>query len=212
MKLIQDNYEDGYHESFFMREQPDSQRIRQRLALLMAYHQEGMLLEVGVGHGGLLKRAAVYFSVEGLDISQRAVARLAAEFGDRVRQADITSEPLPANRYDVIAIFNVLEHLRHPGPVLEKCHRALKAGGVMIGSMPNNFGLVGGGVTRITNYFDRTHVSTLSPAAWRTRLDQAGFRQTDFFGEVTLGRNTAFYLKRWWWPYLSFNLMFVSRK
>ncbi len=136
MKLIQDNYEDGYHESFFMREQPDSQRIRQRLALLMAYHQEGMLLEVGVGHGGLLKRAAVYFNVEGLDISQRAVARLAAEFGDRVRQADITSEPLPPNRYDVIAIFNVLEHLRHPEPVLDKCHYALKAGGVMIGSMP----------------------------------------------------------------------------
>ena len=212
MKLIQDNYEEGYHESFFMREKPDSQRIRQRMALLLAYHQEGTLLEVGVGHGGLLKRAAVYFNVEGLDISQRAVTSLAEQFGGRVRQADITSEPLPANRYDAICIFNVLEHLNQPEPVLEKCHQALKAGGVMIGSMPNNFGLVGGCVTRITNYFDRTHVSTLSPAAWRAQFEQAGFHQTDFFGEVTVGRNTAFYLKNWWWPYVSFNLMFVNRK
>ena len=212
MKLIQDNYEDGYHENFFMREKPDSQRIRQRMALLLAYQQEGALLEVGIGHGGLLKQAAIYFTVEGLDISHRAVADLAGEFGDRVRQADIVSDPLPVSRYDAIAIFNVLEHLRHPGLVLEKCYRALKAGGVLIGSMPNNFGLVGGSVTRITNYFDRTHVSTLSPAAWRVLFEQAGFGQSDFFGEVTLGRNTAFYLRRWWWPYLSFNLMFASRK
>lgn len=212
MKLVQDNYEDGYHENFFMREKPDSQRIRQRMALLLAHRQEGRLLEVGVGHGGLLKHAAVYFNVEGLDISHRAVARLTGEFGSRVRQADITSEALPAGRYDAIAIFNVLEHLHHPGSVLEKCFRALKDGGVLIGSMPNNFGLVGGIVTRITNYFDRTHVSTLTPPAWRQLFEGAGFGRTDFFGEVTLGRNTAVYLRRRWWPYLSFNLMFVSRK
>ena len=212
MKLIQENYEDGYHESFLMREKPDSQRIHQRLGLLLAYKQEGALLEVGAGRGGLLRQAATYFSVEGLDISRSAVAGLADEFGDRVRQADIASEPLPASRYDVIVLFNVLEHLRQPGPVLEKCYRALKADGVLIGSMPNNFGLVGRCVTGLTNYFDRTHVSTLTPAAWRALFDQAGFRQVDFFGEVTAGRNTAFYLRRWWWPYLSFNLMFAACK
>ena len=212
MKLIQDNYEEGYHENFFMREKPDLQRLHQRMALLLAYKQEGALLEVGAGHGGLLRQAAIYFSVEGMDISHRAAAELAAEFGSRARQADIVSEPLPGDRYDAIAIFNVLEHLPQPGPVLEKCYRALKADGVMIGSMPNNFGLVGGCVTRITNYFDRTHVSTLSPAAWRALLDRAGFSKIDFFGEVTLGRNTAFYLRRGWWPTISFNLMFVVRK
>ena len=212
MKLIQKNFEAGYHDSFFMREQPCSQRIRKRLGLLLSYKQEGTLLEVGVGQGGLLKLAALFFTVEGLDISQHAVNALAGEFGGRVRQADITSVPLPANRYDVIAIFNVLEHLRYPGPVLEKCYLALKSGGVFVGSMPNNFGLVGSCVTRITNYFDRTHVSTLSPPAWRVLFEQAGFRQTDFFGEVTFGRNTAFYLRRWWWPTLSFNLMFASCK
>ena len=212
MKLIQDNYEESYHESFFMREKPDSQRLQKRMELLLGYKQEGALLEVGAGHGGLLRQAALYFSVEGMDISRRAAARLVAEFGSRVRQADIVSEPLPAGRYDAIAIFNVLEHLPQPGPVLEKCHQALNAGGVMIGSMPNNYGLVGGIVTRVTNYFDRTHVSTLSPTAWRVLFNQAGFSQTDFFGEVTLGRNTAFYLRRVWWPTISFNLMFAARK
>jgi SAM-dependent methyltransferase len=110
-----------------------------------------------------LLRQAIIFSVEGLDISRSAVAGLTGEFGDRVRQADIASEPLPASRYDVIVLFNVLEHLRDPGPVLDKCYRALKADGVLIGSVPNNFGLVGRTVTGLTNYFDC--VSALSPAA-----------------------------------------------
>jgi hypothetical protein len=78
--------------------------------------------------------------------------------------------------------------------------------------MPNHFGLVGGLATRIGNYFDRTHVATFTPAVWRTLFQQAGFHDTQFFGELTLGPNVALYLRRWWWPYVSFNLMFVSRK
>lgn len=212
MKLIQKDFENGYHDNFFMRERRDAQRIRKRMELLLRHQQEGRLLEVGVGQGGLLRRAAAYFHVEGLDLSSGSVAALRPEFGERVHQADITTEALPAAHYDAIAMFNVLEHLPQPGAVIEKCCHALIEGGVMIGSMPNNFGLVGGLVTRITNYFDRTHISTLPPAAWRTLFEQAGFAEVLFFGEITLGRNACFYLRGPLWRWLSFNLMFVARK
>ena len=78
--------------------------------------------------------------------------------------------------------------------------------------MPNNFGLVGGLVTRLGNFFDRTHVSTLAPDVWRGLFEQAGFTRIDFFGEVTIGRNRAVYVRRRFWPHVSFNLMFACVK
>jgi 2-polyprenyl-3-methyl-5-hydroxy-6-metoxy-1,4-benzoquinol methylase len=212
MKLIQSDYENDYHDNFLLREAPNSQRIGKRLALLLAHKQSGSLLEIGVGKGGLLRRAQQHFEVEGLDISQHEVDALIPHFGERVRRADVETKTLPRLRYDAIVIFNVLEHLRQPGQVIQKLWESLQAGGVMIGSMPNNFGLVGGQVTRLGNFFDRTHVSTYTPAAWRGLFQQAGFTEIDFFGEITIGRNAAVYLRGPLWPYLSFNLMFVCRK
>ncbi len=212
MRIIQSDYENGYHEDLFMREMPGSQRIHKRLDLLLSYKQAGRLLEIGVGKAGFLQRAQQHFSVEGMDISHHAVDALLPYFGERVRRADIETQTLPRLRYDAIAIFNVLEHLRQPGPVIQKLQAALNGDGVMIGSMPNNFGLVGGLATRLSNFFDRTHVSTYTPDVWRGLFQQAGFAEINFFGEVTIGRNAAIYVRRPHWPYLSFNLMFVCRK
>ena len=78
--------------------------------------------------------------------------------------------------------------------------------------MPNNYGLVGGVVTRLSNYVDRTHISTFTPEVWRRLFQQAGFSRVDFFGEVTVGRNRALYVRRRFWPHVSFNLMFVCVK
>ncbi len=57
MKLIQSDYEHDYHSAFWMREAPDSSRIRKRLDLLLAYQASGRLLEIGVGKAGFLRQA-----------------------------------------------------------------------------------------------------------------------------------------------------------
>ncbi len=212
MRIIQSDYENEYHQNFLLRETPDSQRTRRRLNLLLANKQAGSLLEIGVGQGGLLQHAREHFEVQGMDISQHAVEALKPYFGESVRRADVETKTLPGLHYDAIAIFNVLEHLREPGPVIRKLWGSLNGSGVMIGSMPNNYGLVGGLVTRLGNFFDRTHVSTYAPRVWHGLFKQAGFREIDFFGEITIGRNAAVYVRGPLWPYLSFNLMFVCRK
>ncbi len=212
MKLIQSDYDDHYHENFLLRETPNSQRNRRRLAALLAYKQTGNLLEIGCGKAGFLRQAARHFSVEGIEISRNAVEDLQPDFGSSIRHANIETHTLPHRRYDVIAAFNLLEHLRRPEAAIRRMYASLVEGGVIIGSMPNNFGLVGGVATLLSNFFDRTHISTLTPAAWRTLFQQAGFRQIDFFGEVTIGRNRAVHIHHRLWPHLSFNLMFACVK
>ncbi len=155
--------------------------------------------------------AEEYFQVEGIDISNHAIESIRAHFGERVSVANLEIDPLPTGRYDVIAIFNTLEHLHNPKETINKIVGALKPGGVLMGSVPNNFSLVGGFVTRLGNFFDRTHIATFPPDIWRQLFQQAGFHQINFFGETLLGRNHSIYLRHRWWPYFSFNLMFVCR-
>jgi SAM-dependent methyltransferase len=212
VKLIQKSFEKSYHESIFYREIERSQRNRGRLGLVLREKNRGKLLEIGCGKGGFLRLAEEHFAVEGIDISQYAIDAAAAHFQKRVRVGDIEERTLPHVQYDVIAVFNILEHLHYPKAAIARIYRSLNDGGLLIGSVPNNYGLVGSLVTRLGNFFDRTHVSTYPPAVWRVLFQEAGFRVVKFFGETTFGRNHSIYLRKRVWPYVSFNLMFTCLK
>jgi SAM-dependent methyltransferase len=210
--MPQSNFEKNYHEKFFYREANDSQRNQARLKLIQSRHSGGKLLEIGCGTGGLLRLADAHYEVEGIDISRHAVQTLRAQFGERVRAADIEISPLPAARYDLVVAFNILEHLRRPEKAAAKIFQALRPGGLLVGSVPYNAHLVGRLVTRIGNHFDRTHISTLPPDAWMRILKHAGFAEVQFFGEIPFGRNRCRYLTGDGWENLAFNLMFIGSK
>ena len=212
MKFIKRNYEKGYHDSILYREAQNSQRNQARLGALLEYRQAGRLLEIGCGQAGFLGLAENHFEVEGMDVSRSAIESIRPHFGERVSVVNVEQRPLPRDRFDAIVVFNILEHLRQPHKVVDKLYHALSDGGVMIGSVPNHYGPVGEVVTHIGNFFDRTHVSVFNPETWGRIFKHAGFGETTFFGEVTIGRNRCRYLRGRLWPYLSFNLMFVCEK
>ena len=109
--------------------------------------------------------------------------------------------------------FRILEHLKEPHLTVEKIYNSLRREGVIIGSVPNNFGLIGGFTTWFINTFiDKTHCSTYPPFYWSTLFKEAGFKKITFFGEVIFSRNLTKYVKRSFWKYVSHNLMFLCRK
>lgn len=212
MDLIKRRYDRNYHENLIYREAENSQRNRARLEALAEVAPSGRLLEVGCGKGGFLHLAEQRYDVEGIDVSKYAIRKIARHFGNRVRVSNIERHSLPAARYDAIAVFNLLEHLHAPEKSIKRLNSALKPGGVLIGSMPNNSGLVGGLVTRLGNFFDHTHVSTYPPEVWRQLFEHSGFKDICFFGEITIGRNRCIYIRGNSWAKVSFNLMFTCRK
>jgi len=212
MRLFKRVYDREYHEDVFYREAEDSQRNRKRLELLRDYIPGGRLLEIGCGTGGFLRQAERYFQVEGMDVSQYAVKRASEHFGKRVKVGNIEERSLERENYDTVAAFNVLEHLRSPLEAVAHMWAALKDGGWLIGSVPNKQGLIGRPLTAAGNFFDRTHVSTLSPSAWLGVFYSCGFREIHFLGEINFGRNLCWYLAGPNWGKVAFNLMFVCRK
>jgi len=212
MKLIRTKYDKSYSENILYREIRDSQRNRTRLAEVIKHKRGGRLLEVGCSRGGFLRMALKHFDAEGIDISRHVVDTLRPALGCRVQALNIESADLPPDRYDVIAAFNVFEHLRNPRSVVEKAYASLKEDGILIGSVPNKRGPVGSVVTALGNLMDRTHCATYSPDRWARLFRQARFAEIALFGEVNLGKNLCLYVKHSLWRYVSTNLMFVCVK
>ena len=212
MRIIKTKYDENYFENLFYRGSSNSQRNKNRIREILEYKINGALLEVGCGKGNFLKEAEKYFDVTGFDVSNYAINEAKKMLGNKVSVENIEQTDLRPNHYDVIVAFNLLEHLKNPNNAIKKIYGALKNGGILIGSVPNNYGVVGGLATLLFNAIDKTHCSTYSPHIWNKYFLKHGFKDILFFGEIATGINNNFYVKNIFWKFLSFNLMFVCKK
>ena len=74
--------------------------------------------------------------VEGMDISHYALSR-AREKGLSVRAGALPNPELESGEYDVVTLWDVIEHVTDPAAVIADCHRLLRPGGVLAMSTPD---------------------------------------------------------------------------
>jgi SAM-dependent methyltransferase len=75
----------------------------------------------------------------GLEIVADA-AEYARQKGLKVFDEEFLAINLPNNTFDVITMWDVLEHMPDPSSVIEKCHRILKPGGLLVIKAPDPSG------------------------------------------------------------------------
>jgi SAM-dependent methyltransferase len=206
-------FEERYFRRALYRERPDSPRNRRRLAEVRRLRPGGgRLLEVGCAEGGFLSLAAPHFEVIGVDASEYAVRAVRERHGLPAEVADLEKDELPPGPFDVIAAFNVFEHLAEPAGAVGRLFGALGRDGLLIGSVPNRGGIVGRPAVLIGNRLDRSHRSTPPPVVWRRLFEASGFASIRFFGELNFGRNRSVYIRRPAWRHLALALVFVCEK
>lgn len=96
------------------------------------------LLDVGCGVGRFLHGAhSKGWTVEGIDISSTAitVGQRYATFPMSVKSLSAVAES--GKRYDVVTLFEVLEHLSEPSQILEQSKRVLQPNGSVFCTVPN---------------------------------------------------------------------------
>jgi SAM-dependent methyltransferase len=127
-------------------------------------------LDLGCAYGYLVAEAASGgFAAVGVDVSAYALARAhidAPAAGGRVLRGLADRLPFADAAFDVVSVFDVLEHLHDPEPALAEVARVLKPGGVLIGATPDP--LFFGG-------HEDTHFSERPPSYWVDRLLRLGF-------------------------------------
>jgi SAM-dependent methyltransferase len=106
--------------------------------LHFATMKPGRMLEVGCGAGQFLAEAsAAGWQVLGIDFDEAAVTHARRTPGIDARAMDIFDPYLDDQRFDGIAMNNVIEHLPDPAGVFARCKELLAPGGRLVMVTPN---------------------------------------------------------------------------
>jgi 2-polyprenyl-3-methyl-5-hydroxy-6-metoxy-1,4-benzoquinol methylase len=176
-------YPDIYHESFI------NQRpvwIKERLNFIRTITPGGRLLEVGCSAGHFLAEAReAGYEVFGIEINAAAGEYAKKHYGLKVEIGSIMDINLPECFYNIIVLFDVLEHLTAPVACLEKLFSALAPGGHIVIRVPNFYSYE----TRMfkENWYPLDlprHLLHFSPDTLSRMLSDAGFSLLKIIHEV----------------------------
>jgi SAM-dependent methyltransferase len=155
--------------------------FRQRIGMLQRYSTGGTLLEIGCAYGFFLELAQHVWQVKGSDISADAVEYARTQLGLDVESGSIESLTLPAAAFDVVAMWDTIEHLYDPVLAVQKAGAALRPGGLLALTT----GDIGGLLPRIQKtgwrLYQPNHLYYFSKPSMTHLLDQAGF-DLEYFG------------------------------
>lgn len=108
-----------------------------------------LVLEIGSGEGNFAKHIKSK-SYTGLELNSEAVV-VAKKNGLNVKREDLFNYARTSKKYDVVCMFQLLEHIDNVGIFLKKAISLLKKDGLLIISVPSNESLMGMAVNHTLN-------------------------------------------------------------
>ena len=149
-----------------------------RLKSIETFVSPGKLLDIGCATGFFMHSAKMRgWKVEGVEISEYAASYAKESFGFKIYVGDVLQIDLPANTYDLITLWDVIEHLTNPLEVLRVLKRALKKNGLLVFSTPDVESLP----ARLTKHkwigykLSDEHLTYFSKKTVALLLEKAGF-------------------------------------
>jgi len=113
-----------------------TERNRLRYEAIRRDHPSGSVLDIGCGFGHfLLTGLELGYRVRGVEMCRANAAFVNAQFDIPVWQGDFLEYP-ETERYDVITLWDTLEHMDRPDRVVSKAARLLAPGGTLVIQVP----------------------------------------------------------------------------
>lgn len=136
------------------------------------------LLDVGAGFGHFVKAASTHYHTMGTELAPAAVDWASRNLGVELVQASVESLPnLLSGPYDVVTLWDVIEHLDDPRQALMAVAERLEPGGLVILSTPDFSSLAARLLGRRWYYLDPIqHVVLFGRPAMARLLSECGFR------------------------------------
>lgn len=139
----------------------------------------GRLLDVGTACGAFLKVARDHgWQIHGCEPNRWLTDWCQKQYGITVFPGTIFDMNLPDNHFDVVSLWDVLEHTTDPQAVLKECRRVLKQGGLLIVNYPDIGSLVSRAMRRKWVFLLSIHLYYFTRTTIRKLLTQVGFRVT----------------------------------
>ena len=112
--------------------------ILMRAGKIEKMKQKGVILDVGYGNGGFLKKMLSRgWSCYGIDILPYAIESTGGKDSINIFCGRLNDIKLPVDFFDVVTFWQSFEHMREPSLSLRRVHDILKGSGILFISVPN---------------------------------------------------------------------------
>jgi 2-polyprenyl-3-methyl-5-hydroxy-6-metoxy-1,4-benzoquinol methylase len=155
-------------------------KLLRRIEGLLGRSKNGIhLLDVGCSSGAFLSAAAsLGVRVEGVEPAARP-AETAIKMGLNVHHGLLQDLALPENAFDVITLFEVIEHLKDPLTLLRACLHVLRPEGLLVIRTGNTDSWTAQVLRARWEYFHLKrhggHICFYSPASIKSLAERTGF-------------------------------------
>lgn len=148
------------------------------LSLISPFKKGGRLLDVGCATGIFLEAAQkAGFDPFGIDPSSFAISHLPPKFKDKVKKTTLSKAAFPEKFFDVITMWDIIEHLSQPRQDLGRLFRFLKDDGLLVISTNDTDSFWAKLWGKRWHFFvPPQHLFFYSPKTLKLLLGQTGFR------------------------------------
>ena len=176
--LIITGYSEGTDEAFVSQNTARERTFAKSLDLIEKMRpQKGRLLDIGTAGGAFLGVANRRgWSVSGCEPNRWMAEWGSDHYGIDIRPGTIFEMGLPDEAFDVVTLWDVLEHTPDPQAVLKECRRVLRPGGLLVVNYPDIHSAVARLMGRKWVFLLSVHLYYFTPDTVRAILAETGFQ------------------------------------
>jgi len=141
------------------------------------------LLEIGCGNGFFLEEALDhgFREVWGAEPGVEAIEKASSRVKKNIKLGMFSAQMFPENVFDIVCIFQTLEHFIDPAKVLDDCQKILKPGGVVLAINHNLDSLPVKIFGEKSPVVDIEHMYLFSADTMKKIFEKAGLKTVDVF-------------------------------
>ena len=180
-ELILGSYSEGDDPNYVSQLQARERTFTAALAEIeRANGGPGRLLDIGTAAGAFVASAvAKGWQAEGCEPNRWLAEYGARHYGIRIRQGSVFDQPYVPGTFDVITLWDVIEHTLNPREMLDRCAALLRPGGTLVVNYPD----IGSWIARVLGrrwlFLTSVHLYYFDRRTMRRMLEAAGFTVQD---------------------------------
>jgi 2-polyprenyl-3-methyl-5-hydroxy-6-metoxy-1,4-benzoquinol methylase len=137
---------------------------------------KGRLLDIGTAAGAFVAAAIKRgWRAEGCEPNRWLAEWGARHYGITIRQGSVFDQPYEPASFDVVTLWDVIEHTLDPRQMLDRCHALLKPGGTLVVNYPDIGSWIARALGRRWLFLTSVHLYYFDRRTIARMLESAGF-------------------------------------
>ena len=136
----------------------------------------GRLLDIGTAAGAFVATAAAHgWQAEGCEPNRWMAEWGSRHYGIRIQPGTVFDVPYPEGSFDVVTLWDVIEHTPDPRAMLERCHALLRPGGILVVNYPDIGSWIARALGQRWLFLTSVHLYYFTRETMRKMLETTGF-------------------------------------